>query len=58
MLYVVSMKIDGYSYIDAPRFIFEDKLEALDFAETAKYRAGEGVLSSVSIDIVREEADA
>ena len=58
MKYIVELKLVGYSYIDGITFTFDDRIEALDFAETAQYRADEGVLSGVTVDIIREEAEA
>lgn len=60
MKYIVELKLVGYSYIDVVTFTFDDRIEALDFAETAQFRAGEGALSKVAVYIVREgeEADA
>lgn len=60
MKYIVELKLVGYSYIDGVTFTFDDRIEALDFAETAQFRASEGVLSKVAVYIVREgeEVDA
>lgn len=58
MKYKVKMKLTGYSYIDDISYTFDDRIEALAFAETARFRADGDVLSSVSVDIIREEADA
>lgn len=60
MKYIVELKLVGYSYIDGVTFTFDDRIEALDFAETAQFRAGEDVLSKVAVYIVREgeEVDA
>ena len=58
MKYIVKMMLEGRSYLGGMTFTFADRIEALDFAETAQYRADEGVLSGVTIDIIREEAEA
>lgn len=58
MKYIVELKLVGHSYIDGVTFTFDDRIEALDFAETARFRAGEGVLSKVSVYIVREGEEA
>lgn len=60
MKYIVKMMLEGRSYFGGMTFTFDDRIEALDFAETAQFRAGEGVLSKVAVYIVREgeEVDA
>ena len=57
MKYIVKMMLEGHSYFGGMTFTFDDRIEALDFAETAQYRADEGVLSGVTVDIIREEAE-
>lgn len=58
MKYIVKLEISGYSFIGGVNFTFDDRIEALDFAETAQFRADEGKLAKVSVDIIREEAEA
>ena len=52
MDYKVKFKVKGYSYIDLA-FRFDDRSEALDFAEIALSKTEQ--LGGVSIELIREE---
>lgn len=54
MMYRVTFRIDGYSYVNLS-FDFDDRGEALDFAELATMKTNQ--LSNVSIELIREEAE-
>lgn len=55
MKYIVEVKLVGYSYIDGVTFTFDDRIEALDFAETAKMRGEKiGSVSVLLLDDIKE----
>jgi len=53
MKYKVKLVLSGYSYVDIV-FEFDDRTEAIDFAETALMH---GDLVDAKLTFIREEAD-
>lgn len=57
MKYIVKPIINGYSFCDVT-FAFDDRMEALDFAEQMQYHSDEDMITDISIKLIREEAEA